>query len=91
VPKYARATGQAVKVRTDALVKRLKVKFEGYTVIGSFPFAAPTSNAKKDETALIARLRRMDSFYTQNVHTEGGAGNSGVTTTVYVGIVVLVK
>ena len=90
VAKYAGATGQAVEIRTSAFVKRLKAKSPKATVIGSFSFAAPTSNAKKDETALIAHLKDMDPFYTQNKHTEGGAGNSELTTTVYVGIVVLV-
>jgi hypothetical protein len=90
VAKYAGATGQAVETRTKALVKRLKDKSPKATVIGSFSFAAPTSNAKKDETALIAHLKVIDPFHTQNKHTEGGAGNSELPTTVYVGIVVLV-
>ena len=85
VAKYGGSTSQAVEIRAAAFVKRLA------TTIGSFSFAAPRSDAKKDETALIAHLRRMGSFYTQNKHTEGGAGNSGLTTTVYVGIVVLVR
>jgi len=33
----------------------------------------------------------MNPVYTRNKHTEGGAGNSGLTTTVYASIVVLVR
>ena len=58
------------------------------TVIGSFSFAAPTSDAKKDETALMAFLWEMDPVYTRNKHKESGAGSSGLTTTVYANIVI---
>jgi len=91
VGKYGGATSEPVEIRAAASVKRLVTEFPEATVIGSISFAAPTSDAKKDETALIAFLREMDPVYTQNKHTEGGAGNSGLTITVYASIVVLVR
>ena len=89
--KYGGSTSQAVEIRAAAFVKRLEGEIPGATVIGSFSFAAPTTDAKKDETALIAHLRAMDRFYTQNKHALGGAGNSPLNTTVYASIVVLVQ
>ena len=82
VGKYGGVTSQPSEIRAAASVKCLETEFPEATVIGSFSFAAPTSDAKKDETALIAFLREMDPVYTQNKHTEGGAGSSGLTTTV---------
>ena len=51
--KYGGATSKPVEIRTAASVKRLETEFPEATVIGSFSFAAPTSDAKKDEKALI--------------------------------------
>ena len=81
VGKYGGATSQPVEIRAAASVKRLETEFPEAKVIGSLSFAAPKSDAKKDETALIAFLREMDPHYIRNKHTEGGAGSSGLTTT----------